>query len=134
MSCRNSCKLCNRIVISDSVTFEAGTGLLIDLPSRAYNNCEKYCIVVAQTIPEDTTITAPVFITIGGDTAIRYPLTMRDCSQVTACGIKTRTRYCTRVSTSPTGGTFRLMNDVCCYPSNDLASLPAPTPAPAPNA
>lgn len=55
MSCKNVCKLCNRLVISQAVAFTGGN-LVITLPAGSYNNGEKYCIVVAQSIPEATTI------------------------------------------------------------------------------
>ena len=61
MACQNNYCLCNRLVISDSVSFTDGT-LLIDIPAGSYANREKYCIVVAQEIPETTTIGADVAI------------------------------------------------------------------------
>ena len=64
MSCKPVCKLCDRLVLSQAVTFTGGT-LEINLPAGSYNNGEKYCIVVAQAIPETTTINAPVYITSG---------------------------------------------------------------------
>lgn len=67
MSCKNVCKLCDRLVISQAVTFTGGT-LIINPPAGSYSNCEKYCIVVAQSIPATTTINAPVVITIGTGT------------------------------------------------------------------
>ena len=91
MSCKPVCRLCDKLVISQSVTFTGGN-LVINLPAGSYNNCEKYCIVLAQSIPTTTTISAPVVITIGDGTET-YPLTKRNCAQVTACGVRTRTRY-----------------------------------------
>ena len=128
MACNNVCKLCDRIVISQTVTFTAGTGLVINIPAGSYANNEKYCIVVAQTIPAETTITAPVFVTIGDGTEL-YPLNKCDCSQLTACGIKTRTRYATRVSTTPTGGAFKLLGKVCCAQTNNLTAIDGTAPA-----
>ena len=90
MSCKPVCKLCPNLVISQAVTFTGGN-LEINLPAGSYNDCEKYCIVVAQAIPDTTTINAPVYITIGTGTTL-YPLTKRNCAQVTAAGIRTRTR------------------------------------------
>ena len=90
MSCKPVCKLCPNLVISQAVTFTGGN-LEINLPAGSYNDCEKYCIVVAQAIPDTATINAPVYITIGTGTTL-YPLTKRNCAQVTACGIRTRTR------------------------------------------
>lgn len=116
-----NCKLCPRLVISESVTFTA-PNLIINLPAGSYRACEKYCLVVAQAIPDATTLTAPVVVTIGTGTD-QYPLTTRNGSQVTAAGIRTRTRYATCVNTTPTGGSFRLMGKVCCYPTDSLTAL-----------
>lgn len=126
MSCSNSCRLCDRLVISQSVTLVDDT-VVIDLPARAYNNGSKYCIVIAQAIPTDATISSLVAFSIGGDTATLYPFVRCDCSQVTACGIRTRTRYATVVSTNATSGVFKSLGGLACYPVNNLPSLPAPT-------
>lgn len=127
MSCKNVCALCPRLVISQAVTFAGGV-LAINLPAGDYRNGEKYCIVVAQTIPATTTINAPVVVTIGTGTA-QYPLTKRNCAQVTACGIRTRTRYATAVFTNATGGAFRLLGSPCCAPNNALTSIDGTAPA-----
>lgn len=132
MSCKPVCKLCDRLVISQGVSFTGGN-LVINLPAGDYQNGEKYCIVVAQAIPAETTINAPVYITIGTGTEL-YPLTKRDCAQVTACGIRTRTRYSTCVATSATGGSFRLLGRTCCAPNNNLTSINGTAPTPAPTA
>lgn len=129
--CGNACGLCPRLIISDAVTFTGGN-LIIDLPAGSYGRNGKYCIVVAQAIPTETTIDAPVFITIGGDAATLYPLTQCDCAQVTACGIKTRTRYSVSVETTATGGSFRVLGRLCGGRNNELLSLPAPAAATAP--
>lgn len=121
MSCKPICKLCDRLVISQSVTFADGT-LTIDLPAGSYGNGCKYCIVIAQTIPAETTITAPVVFTIGGG-AVEYPLVNRCCAPVAACGIRTRTRYSTIVATDATGGTFKMLGRPCCSPDNSLAAI-----------
>ena len=134
MSCKTVCKLCDKLVISQSVTFSDGN-LIIDLPAGSYNDGCKYCIVVAQSIPATTTINAPVVITIGTGTQ-QYPLLKCDCSQATACSIRTRTRYSTCVETTPTSGVFRLLGKTCCAPSNNLRGIngmPPVTPAPAAN-
>ncbi len=126
MPCKPVCQLCPRLIISQAVTFD-GTSLIINLPAGAYANGEKYCIVVAQTIPADTTITAPVVITIG-DGAEEYPLTNRCCAQVTACAIRTRTRYSTVVGTSATGGSFKLLGRASCAPNYNLAAIDGTAP------
>lgn len=122
MACKNTCKLCKRLVISQSLTFNTVGNLLVNIPAGSYANGEKYCIVIAQNIPAGTTINAPVYVTIGtGSTA--YPLTSCDCRQLTACALRTRTKYSTRVVTTPTGGSFRLLGRAACAPNNDLAAI-----------
>ena len=83
--------------------------------------------MLREAIPDTTTINAPVYITIGAGTEL-YPLTKRNCAQVTACGIRTRTRYSTCVSTSSTGGSFRMLGQPCCAPSNNLSSINGTAP------
>ena len=126
MSCQNVKRLCNRLIISTAVTFADGT-LTIDLPAGSYNNREKYCIVVAQTIPEETTITAPVVFTIGGDATTTYPLMNCDCTTVYACSINTRTRYSVCVYTDIASGVFKLMGKIpCSRCESNLNALPVP--------
>lgn len=122
-----NCRMCDHLIISQAVTFTA-PNLIINLPAGAYQNCERYCVVVAQAIPESTTINAPVFITIGDGTEL-YPLNRCNGVQATASGIRTRTRYATRVSTTATGGAFRLLGKICCYPTNNLTSIDGTAPA-----
>lgn len=131
MACQNVCKLCSKLIISNAINFADGN-LVINLPAGAYQNHGKYCIVLAQAIPPETTINAPVVITIGEGTE-QYPLTRTDCSQVTACGIRTRTKYSVCVSTNATGGVFKMLGKPHCYPRNNLPSIngTAPTPTPA---
>lgn len=126
MSCNYPCQLCNNVVISDSVTFTAGTNTLtINIPERTYSRGCKYCIVVAQTIPTDTTINATVNITIGTSTTT-YPLVKCDCTPVSACALRTRTKYPVRVVTDATSGSFKILCNLPCTADNALASLPAP--------
>lgn len=126
MACKNVCKLCPNFIISSSVTYASGV-LTVNIPAGSYQNGCKYCLVIAQSIPDDTIINAPVVITIG-DGTVNYPLTTRCCAQVTACGIRTRTKYCTTVVTNSTGGSFRLIGNTCCMPNNDLQSIDGTAP------
>lgn len=130
MACQKNGEVCRHLVISSAVTFTAGTGLIINIPEGSYADGCKYCIVVAQTIPDATTITAPVFITIGAGTEL-YPLNKCDCTQATACSIRTRTKYSTRVETSATTGVFKLLGNIPCAPNNNLTAIngTAPTTA-----
>lgn len=127
MACKPVCRLCDRLIISQAVTF-AGGNLIINLPAGDYRNGEKYCVVVAQAVPDTATINAPVVITIGTGTE-QYPLTNRCCAPVTACGIRARTRYATRAATSATGGAFRLLGAPCPCPANNRASINGTAPA-----
>lgn len=117
----NTCRLCKRLVISQAVTFTADT-LTINLPAGSYNNCQRYCIVVAQAIPAATTINAPVVVTIG-DGTVEYPLLSCRGVQLTAAALRTRTKYATIVSTNATGGAFKLLGDAACAPLNNLTAI-----------
>lgn len=130
MSCKPICSMCRRLRISQNVTFSGGN-LIINLPAGNYEDCGKYCIIVEQSIPAATTINAPVVITIGTGTQ-QYPLTKCDCSQVSACAIRTRTKYSVCVSTTATGGTFKLIGKPCCAPNNRLQSINGTAPVAAP--
>ena len=126
MACSNVGCLCPHLVFSQSVSFTDNT-LIINLPQRAYENKEKYCIVVAQEIPTETTIAASVVITIGEDTT-QYPLVNSNCTNVSASQISSRTRYATRVFTNIQSGVFKLLTNLNCYNcqcnSNAAPSIP----------
>lgn len=127
MSCKPICKLCNNLVFSQAVTFAGGT-LTVNLPAGSYANGCKYCIVIAQTIPTTATIAAPVVITIGDGTE-EYPLVNQCCAPVTACGIRSRTRYSTIVATDAAGGTFKMLGKPFCSPSYALDAIDGTAPA-----
>lgn len=126
MACKNNCKLCNRLIISTAIAFTGGN-LVVTIPAGSYRDGEKYCLILAQTIPSTTTINAPVVIQIGTGTQ-QYPLQNRCCAQVTACGVRTRTRYSTRVVTSATGGAFKMLGNPACSPNNRLTSINGTAP------
>lgn len=123
----NTCKLCDRLIISQAVTFADDT-LTINLPAGSYGNCCRYCLVVAQAIPAETTINAPVVVTIGAGT-VEYPLVNKCCAPVTACAIRTRTRYPVVVATTAAGGTFKVLGRLACAPDNALDSIDGTDPA-----
>lgn len=131
MSCDYRCnKMCPRAIYSDSVTVVTVSSvdtLLIDIPTGTYNDGCRYCLFVIQSIPTTATINMPVAISIGGVTTTVYPLVKCDCSQVTACAVRSRQRYCVLVSTSGTGGVFKVLKGLSCAPKNVLASLPVTT-------
>ena len=64
MACKDVCRLCDHLVISTAVAFTDGN-LVVTLPQDSFRNGEKVCIVIAQSIPAETTIVAPVMIQIG---------------------------------------------------------------------
>lgn len=130
MSCPTYKTLCKRLIISTSVTFTDGN-LIVNIPNKAYNNGEKYCIIIAQSIPTTATINAPVVITIGTATT-QYPLLNFDCTPVTVCSINTRTRYSVCVNTGISSGVFKLLGKLPCSRCvNNAPSLPIPTTTPA---
>lgn len=114
-------RLCPRLVFSETVTFTA-PNLVIDLPAGAYNNGQKYCIVITDAIPAATTREAPVFFTIGGG-AVLYPFVSCDGSQITERSIGTRTRYSVCVDTTATSGSFRLLGKACVMTSNNSLAV-----------
>ena len=126
MACQNICKLCSRLIISQSITFTDGN-LIVNLPAGSYTNYGKYCIIFAQSIPTTTTISAPVVFTIGEGTE-QYALVNKCCKPVTACGVRTRTRYSIVVETTSTTAIFKMLGKPCCQPNNDLLSVNGTAP------
>ena len=126
MACKNSCKLCDKLIISQSVTYTGGN-VVVNIPAGSYGNGCKYCLVIAQAIPAEALIGSAVVVTIGTDAVTQYPIT--DCCgrTITAPQISTRTRYSTRVVTTATGGSFRLLNNCIRSNTTALAAIPAPT-------
>lgn len=125
MSCKNVCKLCPRLILSQSVTWN-GTSVAVNIPAGSYGDGCKYCIVIAQAIPSAATVNAPVVVTIGTGT-VQYPLTRCNCVQATVCDIHTRTKYSVRVDTNTTGATFRMLGRVCGC-GNNLSSVNGTAP------
>lgn len=125
--CNNSCNECPRKIYSSgvSVVTVAGTDtLVIDVPAQSFVNGQRGCIVITQNIPTTATIAMPVAISIGGDTTAVYPVVSCDCSQVTPCALRTRRRYPFKVSTTPTGGVFKILRNLSCAPDNNLNIIP----------
>lgn len=118
--CVRNCRLCDKFIISNSITFTGGN-LVVNLPANAYENCQKYCIVLAQTIPEATTINAPVVFTIGDGTTL-YPFLNCDCTPIYASQVRTRRIYATRVNTAVDTGVFKYIGK-CCLPSNATTTI-----------
>ena len=113
--CIKNCRLCNKMILSQSIAFTGGN-LVVDLPANSYGNCQKYCIVFAQTIPDTATINAPVVFTINGG-ATQYPFVNQDCTPIYASQVRSRRLYSTRVNTAVNTGVFNYIGK-CCLPSN----------------
>lgn len=127
MSCKNVCSLCRNLIISQAITFD-GTSLVINLPAGSYANGRKICVILAQTIPTTTTIGAPVVFTIGTTGTVQYPLVNKCCRPVTACGVRTRTRYSVVVETTNTSAVFKMIGRPCCQPNNNLVAVDGTAP------
>lgn len=126
MACKSVCQVCKKLVISQAINFTDNT-LIVDLPSGSYQDGCKYCIIFAQAIPQTATIGSNVVFTIGSGTA-QYPLVNRCCRPVTACGIRTRTKYSVVVETTASGATFKMLGNPACSPSNNLTAINGTAP------
>lgn len=123
MECVQNCRLCNKFILSQSIVYNSTVNqLIVDLPAGAYSNCQKYCIVLAQSIPADTTINAQVVFTIGGDQTVGYPFLNQDCTPIYASQVRTRRVYPTRVNTAVNQGVFKYIGKNC-LPSNATTIL-----------
>lgn len=110
--CIQNCRLCPKFIISNSIVFNATVNqLIVDLPAGNYGNCTKYCIVLAQSFPTDTTINAQVVFTIDGDATVGYPFLNKDCTPVLASQVRTRRLYPVRVNTGISKGAFKYIGD-----------------------
>ena len=125
MACKSVCQVCKKLVISQAINFTDNT-LIVDLPAGSYQDGCKYCIIFAQTIPQTATIGSNVVFTIG---TVQYPLVNRCCRPVTACGIRTRTKYSVVVETTASGATFKMLGNPVCSPSNNLTAINGTAPA-----
>ncbi|MDE6946564.1 MAG: hypothetical protein K2P14_05205 [Anaeroplasmataceae bacterium] len=129
--CIKNCRLCDKFILSQSVTFTGGN-LVINLPANAYGNCQKYCIVIAQSIPTATTINAPVVFTIGTGTT-QYPFVNCNCTPIYASQVRTRRLYSVRVNTAVNSGVFKYIGK-CCLPNSATTTAQSIPVTPAPTA
>lgn len=128
--CVRNCRLCDKFILSQSIVFNPTFNqLIVDLPAGNYGNCTKYCIVLAQSIPENTTINAQVVFTIGGNQTVGYPFLNKDCTPIYASQVRTRRVYPTRVNTAVNTGVFKYIGNNClpASPKNATNSLPVST-------
>lgn len=130
MACIRNCRLCNRLILSQDLVYDpTEDALQVNLPANSYGNGERYCIVIAQSIPDDTTVNAQVVFTIGADDTTTYPFINRNGTPIYASQLRTRTIYPTVVNTAVETGVFRYVGNRC-LPSNStttIQALPVPT-------
>lgn len=125
--CKRRCdRFCSNLIFSDSVTvgtIDATPSLLIDVPDVGYFNCRKFCLGVIQSIPDTATVNMPVYITIGGDATVGYPLV--DCNglQLVASQIENRYKYKIQVFRNLTIGVFKVYNLPNCYRQTVLTAI-----------
>ena len=118
----SNCLLCRRFAGSASVTV-VGTSLVVNIPTASYNNGTRLCLGILQELPDAATINMPVVITIGTDTT-EYPLIRCDGNPVTASDISYRGLYRVKVQTNTTSAVFKVLNGLCCSPSNNIPAIP----------
>lgn len=129
--CIRDCKLCDKFILSTAINFDSTNNqVIVALPANAYGHCQKYCIVLAQSIPTSARINSTVVFTIGNNPT-RYPFVNRDCTPIYASQVRTRRIYSTRVNTAVNTGVFKYIGR-CPLPCNTITtvnSLPVtPTP------
>ena len=110
-------RVCPRTIISDDVTFAAGV-LTINIPAGTYLNRFRYNLVIADTVPDETTAASTIVVTIGDD-ATTYPLLLCNGVQATYRSMLPRTRFVYPVVFSTEqggGGSFRLLSSVYGIP------------------
>lgn len=128
MACKNVCRLCNNLIISETVEYTA-PNVVVTIPAGSYNNCQKYCIVLAQAVPDTALVNAPVVIEIG-DGAEQYPVVQCNGTPLTARYLSTRTKYSTILNTNVAGGAvFKMLGKVNCIVSNSVQSVDGTAPA-----
>ena len=132
--CIKNCRLCNKLILSTAINYDSTANqVIVALPANAYENCQKYCIVLAQSIPTTAQINSQVVFSVGTNPT-RYPFVNCDCVPIYASQIKTRRVYSTRVNTAVGTGVFKYIGK-CCLPSNAITvSNSLPTSATAPTA
>lgn len=120
--CIRDCKLCDKFILSTAINFDsANNQVIVALPANAYGNCQKYCIVLAQSIPTSARINSTVVFTIGNNPT-RYPFVNRDCTPIYASQVRTRRIYPTRVNTAVNTGVFKYIGR-CPLPCNTITTV-----------
>lgn len=115
-----------RCVTAEAITFADGT-LTINVPQRVFNSGCPYFLRLQDEIPPETTIGAPVVVTIG-DSTVEYPLVSCNGAQLTAEYLRSGYSYPVTVVNSGTSGAFRLLAPIR-YCRNAVFSIDGTAPA-----
>lgn len=112
--CNNKCSRVCRYLVYSEASAVTGGNLIVDLPEITYRDCNKFCLVLTQALPDTATVNMPVFVTVGEDTTTTYPLV--DCTglQVTASMITTRCRYPVIRVTNGVSTVFKIQRNLSC--------------------
>ena len=116
MNCFRIIRIDPRSVTAAEVTFAADT-LTVNVPQRTFNAGGVYFLRITEPIPEETTINAPVVITIG-DGTVTYPLISKCGGQVTAASLRSGYSYPITLVSGGTDGAFRVLDKLWCAPVN----------------
>ena len=120
MNCFKILRIDPRSVQATAITFAADT-LTINIPQKTYNAGGVYFLRLTDPIPEETTINAPVVVTIGAGTA-EYPLLSKSGGQVTAASLRSGYSYPVTV-VSENGGAFKVLDKLWSAPVNALTGI-----------
>jgi len=120
MNCFKILRIDPRSVAATAITFAAET-LTINIPQKTYNTGGVYFLRLTDPIPEETTINAPVVITIGAGTET-YPLLSKSGGQVTAASLRSGYSYPVKVVSNGTGA-FKVLDWLWCAPANAVTSV-----------
>lgn len=110
-------RLCPRVILANEVTFAGGV-LTLNIPAGTYLNHARYHLVIADTVPDETTAASTIVVTIGDD-ATTYPLLLCNGVQATYRSMLPRTRWVYPVVFNTDvggGGNFRLLSSVWGIP------------------
>lgn len=127
MECIKNCKLCKRFILSTAINYDAATNtVIVGLPANTFENCQRYCIVLAQTLPEAATINAQVVFTIGTNPT-QYPFVNKNCVPVYISQVRTRRIYPIKVNTTINEGVFKYVGNCPLPCANRAVSDSLPT-------
>lgn len=127
MECIKNCKLCKKFILSTAINYDATTNtVIVGLPANTFENCQRYCIVLAQTLPEAATINSQVVFTIGTNTT-QYPFLNKNCAPVYVSQVRTRRIYPIKVNTTINEGVFKYVGNCPLPCANRAVSDSLPT-------